>query len=692
MRVSLRTKIMAALLAAVLLTVALAAWAVNDRIETGARREAESQAQSQAAQVRALYDERAATLAAEGEAVSLYPAVIAAIADGNATPLLAWSNAVFTRQHTGVTVIDRDGRVVARGHDPDRRGDLLLPQLQGLQMALDGAIVSGTEDGDELGLALRGYAPVIRNGEVVGAVMIADPLDERLSLRLTGDAASGTALSVEPANVRVEGCHAPNDAGPAACFFTVLSPSDQPAATVQLSVPLTEIQAARDDAQRALWIVGGVALVGGAAAAWLLARSLSAPLARLTRSAERIGRAEYDQPVGINRSDEIGTLARALDAMREQVAAASAALRDERDVLNAVLEATDEGILLTDADGTTRIMNARWQELTGGDGLHAARTLARSGGGSGSFADAWRDWLSEPERVARADFERFEPYVRFRCYSAPVRTPNGPGRIFTLRDVTRESEAERMRTALVSTVSHELRSPLTAIKGYVDSLLDGGPWDEATEREFLDIIAASAEKLAVLVDNLLDAAKLEAGVLRMEMEPVRVERIAQQVLEHRRRLVPSHELRLEVDDNLPLAEADPVRLEQILVNLVDNAIKYSPAGGPVTVRITGGDSITVRVSDQGVGIAPEDAERLFERFFRVDNGLARSTKGVGLGLYICKSLIEGHGGRIWVESTPGRGSTFAFTLPRPSNTDRVTRPGHRQEPDAAEHLTPEPAV
>jgi two-component system phosphate regulon sensor histidine kinase PhoR len=692
MRVSLRTKIMAALLAAVLLTVALAAWAVNDRIESGARREAENQAQSQTAQVRALYDERAATLAAEGEAVSLYPAVIAAIADGNATPLLDWSSAVFSRQHTGVTVVDRNGRVVARGHDPERRGDLLLSQLQGLQMALDGNIVSGTEDGDELGLALRGYAPVTRNGEVVGAVMIADPLDERLSLRLSGDAAAGTVVSVEPANVSAEGCHAPNGNGPAACFFTVPSPSAQPAATVRLSVPLAEIQAARDDAQRALWIVGAVALVAGAAAAWLLARSLSAPLARLTHSAERIGRAEYDQPVGINRSDEIGTLARALDSMREQVAAASAALRDERDVLNAVLEATEEGILLTNAEGTTRIMNARWQELTGGDGLNAAGTLERSGGGSGFFDDAWREWLAEPDRVARADFERFEPYVRFRCYSAPVRTPNGHGRIFTLRDVTRESEAERMRTALVSTVSHELRSPLTAIKGYVDSLLDGGPWDEATEREFLDIIAASAEKLAVLVDNLLDAAKLEAGVLRMEMEPVRVERIAQQVLDHRRRLAPSHELRLEVDDNLPLAEADPIRLEQILVNLVDNAIKYSPAGGPVTVRITGGDSITVRVSDQGVGIAQEDADRLFERFFRVDNGLARSTKGVGLGLYICKSLIEGHGGRIWVESAPGRGSTFAFTLPRPANTDRVARPGHRQEPDAAERLTPEPAL
>ncbi|MGH2585473.1 MAG: ATP-binding protein [Dehalococcoidia bacterium] len=664
MRLSLRTKIMAALLGAVLLTVALAAWAVNNRIDAGAAREADGQARAQVAQARALYQERAATLAAEGEVISLYPAVIAAIADGNARPLEQWSSEVSDRQRTSVAVVDAAGRVISRGHDPERRGDLLADQLEGLRLALQGRNVSGTEAGDELGLALRGYAPVMRDGAVVGAVMIADPLDERLLLRLTGDGASGTSVAVEPGGSAAEGCEGPSGDGPATCSFLVMSPAGRPAATVTLSVPLTEIQDARNDAQRALWLVGALVLAGGTIAAWLLARSLTGPLARLTHSAERIGRAEYDQPVGVQRSDEIGTLARALDDMRSQVARASAALRDERDVLNAVLEAADEGILLTDAQGTPRLMNGRWVALTGGDDLEAAAALERGGGGSGSFVDAAHGWLGEPERVARADFERFEPYARFRCYSAPVRTPSGPGRIFTLRDITRESEAERMRTALVSTVSHELRSPLTAIKGYVDSLLDGGPWDEETQREFLQIIAASADKLAALVDNLLDAAKLEAGVLRMEMEPVRVERIAQQVLEHRRRLAPDHALRLEVQPNLPLAEVDPVRVEQVLANLVDNAIKYSPDGGAVTVRIDGGHDITVRVNDQGIGITPEDAERLFERFFRVENGLARSTKGVGLGLYICKSLVEGHGGRIWVESEPGRGSTFAFTLPR----------------------------
>jgi signal transduction histidine kinase len=168
------------------------------------------------------------------------------------------------------------------------------------------------------------------------------------------------------------------------------------------------------------------------------------------------------------------------------------------------------------------------------------------------------------------------------------------------------------------------------------------------------------------VENLLDAAKLEAGVLTLEREPVRTDRIAQRVVNQRRPLAPRHTLRVIAAPDLPLADADPLRVEQIIANLVDNAIKYSPDGRSVTVYLEpahGGQEVRVGVADTGVGIAPEHAERLFERFYRVDNALARTTKGVGLGLFICKSLVEAHGGRIWVESWPGQGSTFWFTLP-----------------------------
>jgi signal transduction histidine kinase len=221
-----------------------------------------------------------------------------------------------------------------------------------------------------------------------------------------------------------------------------------------------------------------------------------------------------------------------------------------------------------------------------------------------------------------------------------------------------------MRSALVATVSHELRSPLTAIAGYTDTLLNAGPWDDATEQQFLEIVAQSAAKLAGLVDNLLDAARVEAGVLHVEPEPVRLERLLEHVVAQRRALAHNHPLHLNIQPELPLANVDPQRVDQILVNLVDNAIKYSPAGGPITISLSGTpDSLKVGVSDRGVGLTQDQTERLFQRFYRVEGSLSRSTKGVGLGLYICRSLVEAHGGRIWVDSQPGEGSTFWFTLP-----------------------------
>jgi signal transduction histidine kinase len=336
------------------------------------------------------------------------------------------------------------------------------------------------------------------------------------------------------------------------------------------------------------------------------------------------------------------------------------------------------------------VANRAWTALVGGDRLAAANDLQRADGGAGGFAEAAERWLADAEQIAAADFERFDPYQRMRAYSAPVRYHSRGailGRIFVLRDVTRETEAERMRSALIATVSHELRSPLTAITGYTDTLLHDGPWDETTQREFLEVVALSASRLAALVDNLLDAATLEAGALRLQREPVRVERIAERVLAQRRLLSGNCTLHLETRPGLPLADADPLRVEQVLSNLVDNAIKYSPGGGAIHVRVAAeqppGSGVSISVSDHGLGIPAEHQEHLFERFYRVDGG-GRAVKGVGLGLYICRSLVESHGGRIWVESKPGSGSTFIFTLPSVSDAP------HEWSPPAMGSLAREP--
>ena len=285
---SLRTRILGAILGVVIVTELLAVWVVNDRILAGAGREADVQARARVAQVRALYEERGTTLTAEAQTVSLYPAVVAAFADDNAGPLQQWSGQVSSQQGTRITVTDASGRVIARGHAPETRGDDLAARLEGLRLALAGQQVSGTEGGDELGLALRGYAPVLRDDRVVGAIMMAEPFDDHLLHRLLGDPQRDTAaLQVEAAQLgEAQSCAL--SAATATCRVTVQSPAGAAAATLALVESLEDIELGRAEAQQLLWISGAALLLAGGAAAWLLARSLTGPLAGLTAAAGRV--------------------------------------------------------------------------------------------------------------------------------------------------------------------------------------------------------------------------------------------------------------------------------------------------------------------------------------------------------------------------------------------------------------------
>lgn len=227
-----------------------------------------------------------------------------------------------------------------------------------------------------------------------------------------------------------------------------------------------------------------------------------------------------------------------------------------------------------------------------------------------------------------------------------------------------QRELARMQDEFVSTVSHELRTPLGFIKGYVTTLLrEDANWDEETRRDFLRIIDEEADRLTELIDNLLDSSRLESGTLSMTMEPVRVTTLLRDAVSRAQSLYPDMDLRLEVPPDLPTLRLDATRIAQVLDNLLSNAHKYAP-GAPVTVRArVEGDHLRVEVEDEGPGIAPEHIPHLFERFYRVaDNHSA--ARGTGLGLYICRKIVEAHGGDVGVHSEVGRGTTFYFTLPR----------------------------
>ncbi len=226
-------------------------------------------------------------------------------------------------------------------------------------------------------------------------------------------------------------------------------------------------------------------------------------------------------------------------------------------------------------------------------------------------------------------------------------------------------EANRLKAELISILAHEMRTPLTSIKGYSTALLvEETTFSPATQREFLQIIDEACDVLQGLIHDLLESSIIDAGLLRLEPQPVRLPRLVHSVTDDIARRSPQHCFLVDFAQNFPLLDADPQRIEQVLRNLLDNAVKYSPQGGLVVVRgEVRGDEAVVSVADQGVGIAPEHLNRLFEKFFRIESGMGRHVVGSGLGLPIARTIVESHGGRIWAESRPGEGSTFYFTLP-----------------------------
>ncbi len=229
-------------------------------------------------------------------------------------------------------------------------------------------------------------------------------------------------------------------------------------------------------------------------------------------------------------------------------------------------------------------------------------------------------------------------------------------------------EVDRLKDEFISVVSHELRRPLSSIKGYAATLLLDDDWDHGTRRDFIQVIDEESDRLSSLIENLLDLSRLGSGMLTLNKEPVLIPKVAADVIERlssHADLAP-HIYRLEFPPGFPTIEADQNRLAQVLINLLENAAKYSPPG---TVILVSGRAmpetreVEISVSDDGTGVTPDDLDRIFERFFRVDNSLARETQGTGLGLAICRGVVEAHGGRIWAESN-GSGLTVTFRLPQ----------------------------
>lgn len=250
---------------------------------------------------------------------------------------------------------------------------------------------------------------------------------------------------------------------------------------------------------------------------------------------------------------------------------------------------------------------------------------------------------------------------------APLISPNGTllNIIATVRDITRFREAEEIKSTFISVISHELKTPVALIKGYVGTLRrEDAAWDRSVVQDSLAVIEEEADRLTELIENLLDASRLQAGALKINLCDVSLDAMSKRMAERFSTQTDKHKIVVDFPPDFPVVLADEDRLEQVFSNLISNAIKYSSQGGEI--RIGGqvrSDQVIVCVSDQGPGIAPEDVPHVFDRFYRSSNA-KRTTKGAGLGLFLARAVIEAHGGHIWVDPRPGDGARICFSLPR----------------------------
>lgn len=344
----------------------------------------------------------------------------------------------------------------------------------------------------------------------------------------------------------------------------------------------------------------------------------------------------------------------------------------------AIFEQSTEGILSVDAalrildfnPAMERLTGWREHEVLGRFYVEVLRPKDRQGhdlGLQGSpilLAFAGQRVIEREMLVVARDGQQFDVSVTASCiYSAHGEPTIG---ILSMRDITHERAQEEQRSTFISVISHELQTPIAIIQGYASTLARAdAALDPESLRVRLKAIEEEADRLNKLVGNLLYASRIQAGGLQMEITPLDLARLVERVAERQRVKSPSASITVDLPAHLPLVMADRERIEEVLQNVLDNAIKYSPNKAEITVtcRATSTEVI-VSISDQGMGIPLREQEQIFERFHRASEGKNQGIQGAGLGLYICHAIIEAHGGRIWVESTLHSGSTFSFSLLR----------------------------
>ncbi len=407
--------------------------------------------------------------------------------------------------------------------------------------------------------------------------------------------------------------------------------------------------------------------------AYFLAKSLTDPILEVAQRALQLVSSTFGKEVRIRSTDEVESLSKAIGEMSTESRSKIEEISKEKDYLQTILKGMTEGVLVVDGRGRILMVNdalRRLLSLSKDVSDKMPLEIIRNAELEGSIRRAIQDGenialeldLNEPgEKTIEVNVVSILPSIQ----RADEGSEGIRGAIAVFHDISRLKQLEKIRQDFVANVSHELRTPLTTIKGYAETLLEGA-WKEDQAFQFIQVIKRHTDRLTKIVEDLLMLSRIETKEFQLKMEVLRVKDFIDDILDFVKEPAERKKISLfrnEIPSSLAVL-ADRNYLEQILINLLDNAIKYSPDGGKVTVSAIERDSkeIQFSVEDNGIGIPKEDLFRIFERFYRVDKGRSKELEGTGLGLSIVKHLVQAHGGRVWVESQMGKGSTFYFTL------------------------------
>jgi len=402
--------------------------------------------------------------------------------------------------------------------------------------------------------------------------------------------------------------------------------------------------------------------------AWLTNRRLITPVEQITSVAQEMAGGFLDTEIRVKGEEELDDLAWSINYMARELRKNLFVITEERNRARAILNSMADGVIALDKDGRVILVNPvvegifkiKEEEWVGNQLIKVIRNH--------ELEELFIRALNSMQPVLNNELQVLTPEPRlFRVQISPLKGNHEEkmGVVGLLTDVTERRKLERMRSEFVANVSHELRTPLTSINGFVETLLDGAIEDPATAKNFLEIINAEGKRLANLIDDLLKLSRLEDRRTKLNKQPVDLAEVIHNTVKmfEARALEKNIELTRVLPREMPPVPGDQGFLSQVMINLVDNAIKYTLPGGKVQVKVTfNQEEVTAAVSDTGIGIPPESLPRVFERFYRVDKARSREMGGTGLGLSISKHIIEAHGGKIWAESDQN-GSTFSFTLP-----------------------------